>query len=213
MRETRVPALTADVGPAAASHRKADFMTIRDPMKVYRAVWWTLAAVLLIGLGLTAAVSLAGSPDLLGAGVVALLLFALCSPAGICALRRGWRTMRRPSATRMETLARAFAFADPRCMTLPTPPTAPCELTDEQLSREWQTSSRSLRARASSAQKVAIVEERQTYLEEFERRNPSGFAAWLTSEIGASDDLMPYLSKAGVERAAINWDELTRGRD
>jgi len=188
-------------------------MTIRDPMKVYRAVWWAAVAVLLIALGVTAAVSLAGSPNLLAVGVVVLFLFPLCSPAAIRALRRGWRSVRRSWAPRLETLARAFAFADPRCVSLPTPPPEPCGLTDEQLCRDWQRSSRTLRARTSSAQKVAIVEERQTYLEEFGRRNPSGFAAWLTSGTGASDDLMPYLSKTGLEHAAVNWDELTRGRD
>jgi hypothetical protein len=213
-------------------------------MKVYRAMWWTaVAGILLLGLGVglrlpppallavflgsgglcavailclacrhgshtasrrmrivatsavlggATAVSLVGFWDLLGAGVLALVLFfSLCSPAALRACRRGWRSVHRSSAARLETLA----------------------LTDEQLSGGWQTSSRALRRRTSPAQKVAVVEERQTYLEEFERRNPSGFAAWLTSGSGVSDDLMPYLGKAGVEHATINWDELTRGRD
>ncbi len=165
-------------------------------------------------LGGTTAVSLIGFSDLLGAGVLVLVLFfSLCSPAAVRACRRGWRSVHRSSAARLETLARAFSCADLGYVTLPSPPSEPLALTDEQLSGHWQTSSRALRRRTSPAQKVAVVQARQTYLEEFERRNPCGFSAWLTSGSGVSDDLMPYLGKAGVEHATINWDELTRGRD
>ncbi|HET9841250.1 MAG TPA: hypothetical protein VFQ01_04520 [Nocardioides sp.] len=168
-------------------------------------------------LGGTTAVSLVGFshlPRLLGAGVVTLvLLLSLCSPGAVRAVRRGLHSVHRPSATRLEALTRAFSYADLGFVTLPTPPPGPWALTDEQLSRGWQTSARTLRRRISPAQKVAVVRERQRYLEEFERRNPTGFEAWLTSSSGDSDDLMPYLSEGGAEHATINWDELTRGRD
>lgn len=165
-------------------------------------------------LGGTTAVSLVGFSHLLGAGVVTLvLLLSLCSPGAVRAVRRGLRSVHRPSATRLEALTRAFSYADLGFVTLPTPPPGPWALTDEQLSRGWQTSARTLRRRISPAQKVAVVRERQRYLEEFERRNPSGFEAWLTSGSGDSDDLMPYFSEGGAEHATINWDELTRGRD
>jgi len=165
-------------------------------------------------LGGTTAVGLVSLWDLLGAGVLALVLFfSLCSPAVVRALGRGVRSVHRPCAKRLESLIRAFSFADPGYVFLATPPAGPSALTDAQLSRAWQTSSRTLRRRISLAQKVAVVEERQTYLEEFERRNPSGFEAWLVSGPGAPDDLMPYLSDGGAGHATINWDELTRGRD
>lgn len=236
-------------------------------MKVYRRLWWTaVAGLLLIGLAVgwrlppttllvvflgsgslcavlilclvsrhgshaaggrtrtvassafvagSAAVSLAGYSELLGVGVLALVLFvALCSPVAVRAVRRGWRSVHRPSATRLEALTRAFYYSDLAAgMTFPLLPPAPCPLTDEQLSRGWRTSARTLRRRISPAQKVAIVEERQTYLAEFERRNPTGFAAWLTSGTGASEDLMPYLSEGSYQHATINWDELTRRQD
>jgi hypothetical protein len=165
-------------------------------------------------LGGTAAVGLVSFWDLVGAGVFGLVfLFLLCSPAVLSALRRRVRSVPRPSSRRLELLTKAFSYADPGYVVVLTPPAAPCAFTDEQLSRVWQASSRTLRRRTSPAQKVAVVEERQSYLEEFERRNPSGFEAWLASGPGASADLMPYLSKDGPGHAPINWDELTRGRD
>jgi hypothetical protein len=170
----------------------------------------------------TAAVSTAGLADTLGAGVLAVaLFFSLSSPAAVRAVHGWLRSVRCLSAPRLEALTRAFYYAEfasalahvPAYVNVPMPPTDPQALTDEQLSRSWQTSAWAMRRRISTAQKVALVEERHIYLEEFERRNPSGFAAWLTSGSGAADELMPYLRNGGPEHATINWDELTGGRD
>jgi hypothetical protein len=53
------------------------------------------------------------------------------------------------------------------------------------------------------------VLERENYLDEFERRNRSGFAAWLASGPLASASPLPYL--VGVP--TINWDDLTREQE
>ena len=50
-------------------------------------------------------------------------------------------------------------------------------------------------------------------VDEFERRYPGGFAAWLTSGAGTLDYLTPYAARGHFDHATINWDELTRGRD
>jgi hypothetical protein len=57
------------------------------------------------------------------------------------------------------------------------------------------------------------VEQRQIYLDEFERRYPGSFTAWLTSGAGTLDYLTPYAMRGRAHDARISWDELTRGRD
>ena len=72
---------------------------------------------------------------------------------------------------------------------------------------------RELPSIASRQRILRIVEERGSHLDEMERRNPEAFTAWLASGASASDNPLPYLSSAHVERAAINWDELIDGGD
>jgi hypothetical protein len=54
---------------------------------------------------------------------------------------------------------------------------------------------------------------RQRFLDEFERRNSSGLAAWLASGARAAGNPLPYLTESRVNTPAIDWDELTRGQD
>ena len=49
------------------------------------------------------------------------------------------------------------------------------------------------------------------YLDELERRNASGFAAWLASGPQAAGDPLPYLTADHIDVQAVDWDELTRG--
>jgi hypothetical protein len=86
-------------------------------------------------------------------------------------------------------------------------------LTDEELCRGWRASYKVLQHQPSAAQMAAAVAERQTYLDELERRNPRGFAAWLASGARAPGNPLPYLTRGWAEQPAINWDELTRGQD
>jgi hypothetical protein len=85
--------------------------------------------------------------------------------------------------------------------------------TDEQLCQGWRSSFLALQQQSSSTQMAGTVAERQRYLDEFERRNPGGFAAWLASGARAPGNPLPYLTKNRVKPPAINWDELTRGQD
>jgi hypothetical protein len=126
-------------------------------------------------------------------------------------VRRGLRSLPRPSSARLDAWLRAFSYADFGYVVVPASP-GPVTLTDEQLAEGWRTTSRILRRSTSTARKVVAVEEREWYLEEFARRNPRGFEAWLASGSRAPDDLMPYLGEHRLEPAAIDWDELTGGR-
>jgi len=81
-------------------------------------------------------------------------------------------------------------------------------LTDEQLCQLWRASYVAL-LHSSSDRMSTTVLERENYLDEFERRNRSGFAAWLASGPLASASPLPYL--VGVP--TINWDDLTREQE
>ena len=87
------------------------------------------------------------------------------------------------------------------------------DLTDEQLCKRWRASYRASQRQQSSAVKlIAAVAERQMYLDELERRNASGFAAWLAAGPQAAEDPLPYLTGDRVDAPAVDWDELTRGQ-
>jgi hypothetical protein len=56
---------------------------------------------------------------------------------------------------------------------------------------------------------LATVEERQSYLDELERRNATGLAAWLASGARVASNPLPYLVVNRTEPPVINWEELT----
>jgi hypothetical protein len=69
----------------------------------------------------------------------------------------------------------------------------------------------SLQLQSSADDQIVVVAERQEYLDEFERRNPKGFVAWLASGARAPGNPLPYLMGTRYDSPTINWDELTRG--
>ena len=106
----------------------------------------------------------------------------------------------------MRRVARAAARARPHDASRPQPDLS--TLTDEQLCQLWRASYLALLNPSASPVCTTVVE-RQRYLDEFERRNRSGFAIWLASGPLASASPLPYT--VGVP--TINWDDLTRGQD
>jgi hypothetical protein len=163
--------------------------------------------------GGTIAVALIGLAGLLGQRVALLGVFVLVSsPSAVRTYGRWLRSVPTPSAAQLDALARVFAHADVRYVGVQPPPD-PRSLTDEELCQRWRASCLYLRRRPSAAQVRREVEWRQTYLDEFERRYPGAYAAWLTSGAGTLDYLTPYAMGGRVDHATINWDELTRGRD
>jgi hypothetical protein len=163
--------------------------------------------------GGTIAVALVGFAALLGQRVALLSVVVLAtSPPAVRAYGRWLRSTPTPSAAQLDAIARAFANAGMGYAGIPPEPD-PRELTDDELSQRWRASCLYLRRRPSTAQVIRSVEQRQIYLEEFERRYPGAFAAWLTSGGGTMDYLTPYAVRTRDDHARINWDELTGGRD
>jgi hypothetical protein len=153
-----------------------------------------------------------GYASLLGPGVLLLAAVVLAgSPMAVKASGRWLRSVRTPSTAQLDAVARAFAYASPDSAQFRAPELR--DLTDEQLCKRWRASYRASQRQQSSAVKlIAAVAERQMYLDELERRNSSGFAAWLAAGPQAAEDPLPYLNGDRVDSPAVDWDELTRGQ-
>lgn len=115
----------------------------------------------------------------------------------------------------MATLAGLGGWVSPPILVSPHRAPAPAvpdirQYTDQHLRRLWLTSFLVLQARPRAQEAVAIVSVRQRYLDEFERRNPHGFEAWLACMAGASHIPASYLRHTSAPRSEIDWDELIR---
>jgi hypothetical protein len=174
-------------------------------MRMYRAGWLTAGVALLLGVGAAAH----SSPRAL---LMAFVLVVVTSPYAVRAYGRWLRSLPTPSAAQLDAFARVFANAGTGYVGVPPEPD-PRELTDEELCQRWRASCLYLRRRPSAAHVMRAVEQRQIYLDEFERRYPGSFTAWLTSGAGTLDYLTPYAMRGRAHDARISWDELTRGRD
>lgn len=75
--------------------------------------------------------------------------------------------------------------------TAPRPATA--SMSDHELCPAWRASFTALQAATTSAATARIAAQRQSYLDEFERRNPRGLRAWLGSGARAAGNPHRYL--------------------
>jgi hypothetical protein len=168
-----------------------------------------VAGALIAWVGVSAFV---GYASLLGPGVLLLATVVLAgSPYAVTACSRRLRSVRAPSMAQLDAVARAFAYASPELVQLRAPGLR--DLTDEQLCKRWRTSYRgSQRQQSSTVKLIAAVAERQMFLDELERRNSVGFAAWLAACPEAAADPLPYVSGHRIDAPAVDWDELTRGQ-
>jgi hypothetical protein len=156
--------------------------------------------------------ALVGYASLLGPGVMLLAVAVLAgSPYAVKATGRWLRSIGTPSTAQLDAVARAFSYASPEFAPFRAPGLR--DLTDEQLCKRWRNSHRaSQRQQASAVKLIAAVAERQMYLDELERRNSGGFAAWLAAGPEAADDPLPYLTGDHIDVPPVDWDELTRGQ-
>ena len=174
-------------------------------MNAYQ-VGWMLACSLvpIIGVSIT---------FLLSPVALAILwvVFGGSSSIATAAMRSQHRThashRRWPSAAQMEASIAAFAHATPEHLP------AISAATDDQLFRRWRTSYLDLQGRVSVHDVLALAGQRQRYLDEFERRNPTGFAAWLISGPLASSNPLLYLANDRADGLPIDWDDFARERD
>jgi hypothetical protein len=67
-------------------------------------------------------------------------------------------------------------------------------LTTAELCKQWQDSYEALRVAATAAARLRIVETRQRYLDELERRDPNGLRAWLGDSASAAGDPSRFLA-------------------
>jgi hypothetical protein len=147
---------------------------------------------------------------LLGTGVLLLLIAVLATSPFV--IRACGRLLLSVPTPQLETMARSLAYASPEYLTF-QPSSELDKLTDEELCQSWRASYAALQRQSSAAQTAATVAERQTYLDELQRRNPRGFAAWLASGARAPGNPLPFLTRGWGDESTINWDELTRGQD
>jgi hypothetical protein len=72
-------------------------------------------------------------------------------------------------------------------------------LDDAALCLAWRRSFLMLEGARNGQDRMALVEQRQRYLDELQRRWPSGVAAWLASGARASSNPMPFLGDGSRE--------------
>ena len=150
----------------------------------------TIARALGVAMGTSAFV---GFATILDAAAFALALLLLAgSPYAVTACNSRSSSAVSPTGPEPKAPAPAFQGAIPEEAPEQLVRGLPA-LTDEQLCQAWRDSCASLRNQSGEAGIMRAVRERQSYLDEMERRNASGLTAWLTSGAMTIDDPLPYL--------------------
>jgi hypothetical protein len=154
--------------------------------------------------------ALFGYAALLGPSVLLLVVAVfVSSPAAVKAAGRWHGSVRSPTTARLDAAARSLPYATPESAQSRAPDLR--ALSDEQLCKRWRANYRaSQRKQPSTEELIAAVAERQRFIDELERRNRSGFAAWLAAGPQAAEDPMPYFGWDRLDAPTVDWDELTR---
>lgn len=169
-----------------------------------------IGTALVGGAAAGAAVGLAG---LLGVGVLALgMVLLAASPHVLPAYVRALTSVPVSMGAGLSAWMSPPACVSPQSAQTPAAPNLRL-LTDQRLRGVWRASFLVLQRRPRSSEVAAIVEQRQRYLDEFERRNPRGFEAWLARGAWPSDIPGSCLRDVPTAGPGINWDELTRQQD
>jgi hypothetical protein len=146
--------------------------------------------------GLIAVLSLAG---------FLVVLAVACTMPGLAGhARTGWRAGRRlskaePRDGELSKSVRPPASWDDIVLTerFTETPTDLASLDDDALCLAWRRSFLLLKSSRSASDHLSIVEQRQRYLDELQRRSSDGLAAWLASGARASGNPRPYLHGHG----------------
>jgi hypothetical protein len=177
-------------------------------------VWRQVAIGAAVG-GLVTVAAI-GMGVLLGAGTAVLLLMLGIggSPTVVrfCRRRLGQSGSDSPSAPPSESSGQTAESAAAEAGD--DAPRQPQALTDAQLCTAWRVSFSALEKASTEQQRLRIVEERQDCLDELERRNPHGLAAWLASGARAAGDPTRFvLGDRSAASTSIDWDSLIHGTD
>lgn len=165
-------------------------------------------------LGGTAAIAVVGLVALLGAWALAVLvLVAGSSPYVLRVCRRRLRLTRSSAPPGGDQAGGEIPIQFDTESTL-TAPAEPRSMNDTDLCRAWQTSFIALQRAPSLSHQLGVIEARQNYLDELERRNPQGLTAWLASGARAAGDPSRFvLGSSGAHCPPIDWDGLIHGPD
>lgn len=147
-----------------------------------------------------------GLAVLMGVFVLLLILaIAACSPMTIVWARRlsYWHRASPQTGEPMPSAGEARAAIEPLPSALSIAAEksgAPPDLDsmgDAALCMAWRASFIALQQQLHHETRVRVVERRQQYLDELERRNPAGFTAWMTSGPRAAGDPSRYIIITG----------------
>jgi hypothetical protein len=196
---------------AAPAREAGEVKKVMRPVGWYRTAWLSTCTVLtiLVGVSVVAARSSRAITTLSMTFGLLGIAALLSSPAAVRTYGRWLRLIPIRFVAHLNTWATAMACVGPGYVAWQPPPQL-CDLTDEELSKQWRASYLALQGRVPDRQFMRTVNERERYLDEFERRNPQGFTAWLASGPWASSIPTPYLNVSRSDYPGIDWDELIR---
>jgi hypothetical protein len=129
------------------------------------------------------------------AGVLLVVALAATTPALTAKFPRGHRK-EDPPAAQPEPVTPAVATASSAGGSPDDAARELDSLDDGALCLAWRRSFRLLETAPSTAIRLAVVQPRQKYLDELQRRSPEGLAAWLASGARASGNPLPYVEDA-----------------
>jgi hypothetical protein len=188
-------AVTCAVLGALSGAAVASAFWSRDdgPSEVRRIARVTLAA----GLAGPAVIGLVAAFKL--TGVLIVVILAGTTPALTSLVRARWfapedRPRSQQAGPKVQGPEQEQAPHAVRPVARPMPELR--NLDDEALCLAWRRSFLLLDGARSAAERLAVVEQRQQYLDELHRRSPKGLAAWLASGARASGNPLPYVDDA-----------------
>ena len=160
----------------------------------------------------TAAPAFVGLAAVLGPGVLLLVpVVAATAPSAMSLYARWLRAATTPPNMSIAAWAPGFVSPNPGVGTAAAasrPRSAEHRGTLSSMVRKLSGPERPWLAGAGRRRRWRRSQERQRYLDELERRNATGFTAWLASGARVASNPLPYLVETRNERPVINWEEL-----
>lgn len=175
---------------AVVGHTVHRMMAIRD-----RASVWFLGPAATAWGAAAAGVVLAGWFMAFGAGSGALVV--LLAAWGVVL----WYWRCRVTSIASPDNATPVDLPSPPEPPPPPPAPEPRSLTDEQLSLAWRSSYTALQRAHDPADAARVVDTRAGYLDELQRRDPSGFVRWMVTGARAASDPAKYLTADREKRS------------